>query len=183
MQAVAPRHGTALCATGLERSFSEIGRNVAGALRELNSSGALHIFGVVPANASWSPAVYSLLSPSRVAAQTPCHAPAGPRDLKWFTCTRGGGTTRGGRCADTFVQSLCDLQICQKIIHDHELQTGVQFRMVGRLRLDIAYEASIALPSEFDLPQGYSSEFDNTVWVPQMNSQVCARPAIARDGL
>ena len=86
----APGHGTALCATGLERSFPEIGRNVAGALRALNHSGALQIFGVMPANASWSPAVYSLLAPTQVALQTPCHAPAGKGDLKWFTCTRGG---------------------------------------------------------------------------------------------
>ena len=58
------------------------------------------------------------------------------------------------------------------MIRRYELQTGLRFRMLGRLRLDIAFEASIVLPSESDLPHGYSSTFDDTLWVPQMNSQV-----------
>mmetsp|Transcript_26490 Transcript_26490/g.60509 ORF Transcript_26490/g.60509 Transcript_26490/m.60509 type:complete len:231 (-) Transcript_26490:302-994(-) len=162
--------GTALCVTGLERSFPEIGRNIRHVVNSLNHSefGPVHAFGVQPVNQSWSAQVHLLLPMTRVAPQKPCHARAEEGGLQWFTCTRGGKTTRGGKCADAFVQSLCDLQQCDALLRTFEVQRGRPFRLVGRLRLDIAFEGSIALPSANDTS---FSDMENTVLVPHMNSQ------------
>ena len=172
----------AVCATGLERSFPEIAGNIAHILSALNhsTSGRLETFGIEPTNETWSPTVrkHLMLRRSQTFPQRRCHQNS---ILPWFTCTRGGRTTRGGRCADSFVQSLCDLQACERVLQAFEARHSLHFTLVARLRLDIAFEAEIAVPSIFSVrshgrsPQATASLAtaidENTVWVPQMNSQ------------
>ena len=178
-----PHH--ALCVTGLERSFTEIARNILHILHGLNRSaaptGRLHIFGIEPVNESWSPMLHSHMLLSARYPQRRCHGNAA---VPWFTCTRGGRTTRGGRCADSFLQSLCDLRACKLAMQEYEVHHGIKFLLVGRLRLDVAFEADMALPSFFhnghQTPVATTPETslltnsidENTVWVPHMNSQV-----------
>lgn len=154
----------AVCMTGLERSFREIALNIqAAVMRMMNRSSHVAFFGVRPPNdnQSWSN-VMRQFPMNDIVWQKPCRPTGAPLPM-WFTCTRGSKTTRGGKCAETFVQSLCDLYQCHKMIQSHEERVGWRFDYITRLRLDIAWEAELTLP--------WDTNIGDAVWVPHMNGQ------------
>lgn len=161
--------GNAICVTGLQRSFPEISGNIVSVMQLLNASaGGVHLFGVRPANDSWTTAK-RLLQPMTIEMQRPCRPASAPTPW-FFTCTRGGHTSRGGHCAANFVQSLCDLKHCERMIRRHESRLHQRFALVTRLRLDVAFEAEPVPPAlTGSLP--VDEETERSVWVPHMNGQ------------
>ena len=98
----------AVCVTGLEREYSEIRTNVRKAIFGLLNRSAAHtdvrVFGVRPPNDNWTN-VLSDLPFQAVGMQnwSFCY----PQDIElpfWFTCSRGGKTTRMGMCTRSFMQ-------------------------------------------------------------------------------
>lgn len=55
------------------------------------------------------------------------------------------------------------------MLREFETKRGTPFEWAGRLRLDIAFEAAIALPPSRYVDLGIT---DNIIYVPHMNSQV-----------
>ena len=105
--AAALRH--AVCITGLEREYSEIRTNLRRAVFGLLNRSAVHtdvrIFGVRPPNDNWTN-VLSDLPFQAVGMQqwSFCY----PQNISlpfWFTCSRGGKTTRMGVCTRSFMQA------------------------------------------------------------------------------
>lgn len=132
------RHG--VCLTGLERSFSEVGSNIVTALYHLlaTPSSSVSLFGVRPANDSWIH-VRAELSFERLEVQAACEVgvPA------WYGCQAHGR----GDCRHNFVQELCDLEACERMISSHERATGVAFDTITRLRADAYWEARWSFPA------------------------------------
>merc|ERR1719183_1238027 len=62
----------AICLTGLQRSFPEVGGNIKEALGSLLTLDATEIFGVRPATDPWD-AIRRLLPLHRVVPQVQCH--------------------------------------------------------------------------------------------------------------
>lgn len=135
----------AACVTGLERSFPEIGRNVLGSVLQVGRS--VEFFGVRPANDSWE-AMRRAVHFQTTVLQRPCTSVSRPVGYypRWSVAP--------------FVQSLCDLQSCDTIIHEHEVARNSSFASVMRLRLDIYWEMPVRLPLIFD---------PDTVHVPSMS--------------
>ena len=150
----------AVCLTGLERSFAEIGGNVREALFTLLHGGRVTIFGVRPSHDSWGE-IKSLLPIARVVEQRPCWTPEQQNmTLKWMHCDF---RLRTGDCRLSFLQALCDMQSCEAMIDNHELaRGGRRFDAVVRLRADLFWEAS---PAPIRTPLA-----PNTVYVPAMDT-------------
>ena len=60
--ATPPSGLAAVCLTGLQRSFPEIGNNIAEAVRDLLAPRHIYYFGIKPVNDSWAAIEYVLLS-------------------------------------------------------------------------------------------------------------------------
>ena len=58
---------------------------------------------------------------------------------------------------------MCDLEHCEHLIRTHEARVGAPFDFVSRLRLDVAWEAELPVPTSLGAPA--------TVHVPHMNAQ------------
>ena len=58
---------------------------------------------------------------------------------------------------------MCDLEHCEHLIRTYEASAGTPFDYVSRIRLDIAWEAELPVPTSLDAPL--------TVHVPHMNGQ------------
>ena len=58
---------------------------------------------------------------------------------------------------------MCDLEHCEHLIRTHEARVGTPFDFVSRLRLDVAWEAELPVPTSLGAPA--------TVHVPHMNAQ------------
>lgn len=149
----------AVCVTGQERSFLEIGANIReGVLTML--AGSVTFFGVRPRNETWAQ-INRLLPMARVETQRgPCwSARAANTTFGWMHCDF---RYRTGDCRLNFLQSLCDLRQCEELISDHEAKGrgGRAFDAVTRLRPDLFWEAALEMPTP--LP--------NTVFVPAMDS-------------
>eukprot|EP00966_Prymnesium_polylepis_P227873 5273143-Prymnesium_polylepis.1 len=133
----------AVCLTGMERSFSEIGGNIREAVHHLLGTPAAKvvIFGVRPVNDSWTH-INSWLSFQRVEPQIYCTVPV-PR---WYGCQAHGRSD----CRHNFVQELCDLEVCERMIRRYERRHDRPFHTVMRLRPDVFWEARVDFPASLD---------------------------------
>ena len=137
----------AVCITGLQRSFPEIALNVRAALDNLYHPEPLHdavdLFGVRPAHDAWADVRQHLPPITAESVQQPCrrNKPA------WFSAY---ARTANAYTAylHNFVQSLCDLAACARLIEPHEtaVRSGSRYRTVARLRLDLAWEVPLSMP-------------------------------------
>ena len=173
---MARRH--AVCLTGLERSFAEIGGNIREGFLGALGDDALAIFGVRPPHDSWA-SIRALLPLSdddgHLVVQQPCWSVhAENLTVRWMHCDM---RLRKGDCRLSFLQAMCDLSRCEELIASHERATGWSFDVVWRLRADLFWEARLALPTRLA---------PDTVYVPAMDTQdvrACLTPTyIASEG-
>ena len=161
----------AICLTGSERSFVEIGQNVReGTLRSLGTA-AVTLFGVRPPHEDWT-TIRRLLPMYEgihtLQQQQPCFTDAMLNLTKsWLHCNFHGRT---GDCRASALQELCDLARCDAMIRAIEDARGLSFDTVTRLRADLFWEAHIQLPA---------SPSDRTVYVPEPDSQGGANDHLA----
>jgi hypothetical protein len=82
----------------------------------------------------------------------------------WFSAYARDWATRRA-FASTFVQVMCDLGQCMEMISRHEvtMRGGLRFETLSRLRLDLAWEVPLRMPTGGLLP--------NTVHTPRMNTK------------
>ena len=155
--AVRPAH--AVCVTGLERSFGEIGDNIRqGVLRFLGTP-SIAFFGIQPHNDSWTH-IRRLLPIQEVQIQTPCTGDAEFNvTVAWLHCDM---RTRRADCRRSFLQMLCDLQHCESMIRAHERHRGESFATITRLRPDLFWEAAVDAPAVVD---------NATVYLPALDRQ------------
>ena len=141
----------AVCVTGLEREYPEISRNIDraifGLLNRTAAQTVTRVFGVRPPNDNWTHAMAALrFEAVGLQSWSYCY----PADMPlpfWFTCSRNGGTSRMGVCTRSFMQVMCDLEQCERLIATHEAQVGQPFDFVTRIRLDVAWEAELPVPA------------------------------------
>jgi hypothetical protein len=141
----------AVCVTGLEREYPEISRNIEraifGLLNRTAAQTVTRVFGVRPPNDNWTHAMDALrFEAVGLQSWSYCY----PADMLlpfWFTCSRNGGTSRMGVCTRSFMQVMCDLEQCEQLIATHEAQVGQPFDFVTRIRLDVAWEAELPVPT------------------------------------
>ena len=141
----------AVCVTGLEREYPEISRNIDraifGLLNRTAAQTVTRVFGVRPPNDNWTHAMGALrFEAVGLQSWSYCY----PADMPlpfWFTCSRNGGTSRMGVCTRSFMQVMCDLEQCERLIATHEAQVGQPFDFVTRIRLDVAWEAELPVPA------------------------------------
>lgn len=156
-----PSH--AVCVTGLQRSFPEIARNIHAALASLYAPDALAdavaFFGVRPEKDPWSAVRVHLPPLANETLQRPCgYAPP-----SWFSAYARNALGKH-LFALNFVQSLCDQAKCLTLIEQFEAaRGGVRFTTLARLRLDLAWEATLPMPARGLQPM--------TVHLPRMNSK------------
>jgi hypothetical protein len=162
VEAWAPR--SAVCLTGLQRSFPEIGGSIKEAVDYLLPPRAREIFGVRPADDPWD-AVQRLLPMQSLVTQAPCHHNLSLSLRSYYFCHQHGrkrakgpgcAVAEGGEltvsaehcgCMQSMVQELCDLQVCARLLREREAEVGRHFEVVLRLRADLFWETRIALPS------------------------------------
>lgn len=152
----------AVCLTGLERSFAEIGANIReglfGLFDEDPSGSSVVIFGIKPQNATWT-SIHWLLPIHSLAEQLPCWSAAEANTtFRWMHCDF---RLRRGDCRLSFLQSLCDQQQCEALIAAHEQANGRRFDTIVRLRADLFWEAALRMPFPL-LP--------NVIYVPAMDT-------------
>ena len=133
----------AICLTGLQRSFPEIGENIREAVRHM-LGGAFEVFGVKPPNETWA-TIRRLLPLQRIEPQVPCERALSPHLAQYYHCHQHGRSRARG-CTANFVQELCDLQRCERMLQEREAETGRPFGVVLRLRADLIWETRVALP-------------------------------------
>ena len=111
----------AVCVTGEERSFGEIGHNVREALL-LMLGPRIGCFGVRPAADAW-PLLRKLLPFVVVEEQRRCWSGAQLNwTIQWLRCDM---SARAHDCRASFLQQLCDLRHCEAIIGNPDLHAGV----------------------------------------------------------
>ena len=149
----------AVCLTGLERSFAEIGLNVReGLFTLLNSSRTVSFFGVRPINDEWKE-IPALLPLHGIAVQQPCWSAAAQNNtIAWMHCDM---RLRKGDCRLAFLQALCDMEACERLISENERSLGRRFDLVVRLRADLFWEARVSMPPQLA---------PNTIYVPAMDT-------------
>jgi len=151
-------------------------------------------------NDSWAEVLSTLGPFASVEPQVSCRRP-GQTLPAFFTCTRGRVVHRLDHCTASFVQMQCDLVHCDTMIGAYERAHFAHgggasalygarptFDFVTWLRLDVAWEVSLAPPLPLAAPHGLvpsggtSGAFargvqlglrpiTEAVWLPQMNSQ------------
>ena len=153
---------TAVCLTGMERSFAEIGGNIReGLLSLLDASTSVTIFGVRPRHDPWS-SLNVLLPMHQVETQSRCWSGVAQNfTIGWMHCDF---RMRAGDCRLSFLQALCDLNRCEEMIAAHERKVQRKFDVIVRLRADLFWEARVAMRPLLPLKP-------NTVYVPAMDSQ------------
>ena len=104
----------AVCLTGLERSFSEIGANVREAvLRFLGPSSSPTFFGVRPPADPWR-TVHLLLPMHETVLQTRCWTPEQASvTLSWLHCNMR--VRKNWDCRLGALQVFCDLAACEDV--------------------------------------------------------------------
>ena len=137
-----PLHA-AVCLTGLERSFVEVGLNVREGLFTMLRGAVVSVFGVQPAKDAWKE-IPTLIPLHGVAMQQPCWTPSVQNEtIRWMHCDM---RLRKGDCRLSFLQALCDLQACERLISEHEQRMHRRFDVVVRLRADLFWENAVPLP-------------------------------------
>ena len=174
-----PEH--AVCLTGLERSFAEIGGNVReGVYRLLGPR--VTWFGVKPPHDAWS-MIHTLLPPfAAVERQATCWSAAQANEtISWLHClSHQAGRT--GDCRLGFLQSLCDLQACEAAIAAHERRASMTFATVLRLRADLFWEAAWVGPAGTAAAATLPAPHPGTVHVPFQDSAGGATDKLAFGG-
>ena len=157
MPGVRPPFRHAVCLTGEERSFGEVGGSIQAAL--LTLSGTVHVFGVEPpGNESWS-IIPQLLPMAATETQARCWTEQEANlTYGWMHCDF---KARKGDCRLSFLQALCDLAHCERMISAFEQRAGQSFTSILRLRADLYWETFLAVPTPL---------MPNTVYVPGMDS-------------
>ena len=125
----------AVCLTGLERSFSEIGANVRAAVLDLygGQSASVDFFGVRPVLDPWAQ-LRRLLPLRAIKVQSPCWSSrAANVAFAWLHCD----FKFRGDCRLGALQELCDLQTCERMLSAAEEQRGRDYKSVLRLRADL----------------------------------------------
>ena len=149
----------AVCLTGLERSFEEIGGNVREGVYAMLGPNVT-FFGVRPANSTWA-SVHELLHMHSAPTRGRCWSDAvQAKTINWMHCDF---RMRAGDCRLSFLQALCDLAQCEDLISSFEQKErgGTPFDAVLRLRADLFWEMRVDLPPLAP----------NTVYMPNMDSQ------------
>ena len=134
-----------VCLTGNERSFSEIGHNVREGVLRMHGTPSIAFVGVRPANDAW-PLIRRLLPLDTVAVQRQCWTPPMLNTTaSWLRCDMRG---RPHDCRASFLQQLCDMQLCEELIsrHEREHKGGRPFSTAMRLRPDLFWETAVSLP-------------------------------------
>lgn len=155
----------AVCLTGMERSFAEVGANVREGL--LHLLGDVHtvqhtvFFGVRPPSDSWSSVRKLLpLSDERLEVQTKCWSGAAQNaTIAWMHCDF---RLRGGDCRLSFLQAMCDLDRCEAMMAAYEAAHARTFELIVRLRADLFWEAAPRRPASLGA---------DTVYAPAMDTQ------------
>ena len=130
----------AVCLTGSERSFVEIGANIRQGVYTSLDSAAVAFFGVRPRDESWG-LIRQLLPMNEVQLQEPpCfNQSVLNTTVSWLHCDFSG---RSGDCRANFLQMLCDLAQCDRMMRAFTTRTAsLPFRTVMRLRSDLFWEA------------------------------------------
>ena len=128
----------AICVTGFEHAFGEIEANVQAAIETLATNHRrLHVFGVVPRNASWAQVERMLArkgwrDDATIEAQQPRGSLTAPFNF-W--------PQRKGR---SFMLELHDCAQCERMMADREQAGGFTFDVVVRLRLDTYFEVPLS---------------------------------------
>ena len=153
-----PQH--AVCLSGHARSFSEVGHNIREAVLRLLGTPMIAYFGVRPADDPWT-MIQKMIPLEQVQVQRICYDEA---QLGWATTWLHCDMRRrkGLDCRKSFLQQLCDLEACYSMISAFEARSAHPFRMLVRLRPDIYWEASLALPQVLGA---------RTIYVPGLDSQ------------
>jgi hypothetical protein len=160
----------AVCVTGLERSFTEIGDNVRHAILRFLGTPAITFLGVQPVNDSWS-TIHKLLPMHAIEPQFPCTGEAEFNfTASWLHCDM---KSRRTDCCRSFLQMLCDLQHCEAMIREVELVQGHPFATITRLRPDLFWEVAIRAPSPVK---------NGTVYVPALDRQAGVNDHLAHGG-
>jgi len=158
----------AVCITGAERSFGEIGDNIRRAVLHSLGSPDIVWFGVKPPGGdSWA-TIPKLLPIARVASQQRCYSQLDLNvTVSWMHCDFRGRT---GDCRKNALQELCDLQQCNTMIDEFEAERGSSFDGVLRLRADIFWETTVRLPTP---------PAPRTLYFPRMDSTAGANDHLA----
>ena len=161
----------AICLTGGERSFGEIGQNVREGMLHSLGTAAVTLFGVRPSYDPWT-TVRRLLplhdSAHTLQVQERCFTGAMLNlTITWLHCDMRG---RSGDCRASALQELCDLSRCEQMIRAVESARGRPFDTVLRLRADLFWEARLKLPA---LP------VKQTIYIPELDSQGGANDHLA----
>ena len=102
-------------------------------------------FGVQPLNDSWH-AIERVLPLHRIETQEVCKRALSPALTSFYSCSSHGRPSALGGCMSNFVQELCDLQHCERMIDARERERGRSFDVILRLRADMFWEKRIRLP-------------------------------------
>ena len=154
MPAATPLH--AVCITGQERSFGEIGANVREGVLRMLGTPRVAFFGVKPVNDPWT-GLQKLLPLTTVIAQHKCwDAEDLSVTVRWVHCDMRGRSD----CRVSFIQTMCDLKACLRMVSSFESHNGMQFATITKLRPDVFWETA------FDLPEVQA----NTVYVPGIDA-------------
>ena len=149
----------AICFTGQERGFVEIGRALRDAVANFHGNESATYFGVRPTNDSWS-AMKELIPFSHIWDQEHCYSQEEIEvTVSWLHCDLTGRTSD---CRVGFLQMLCDMQRCEAMIEAEERQTGSPFDSILWLRTDVFWETRYRIPSKLE---------NNTVYLPAMEQQ------------
>ena len=154
-----PKHG--LCITGLQRSFPEFASNVRMSLETLYTDlNAVTFFGVRPANDTWHAVHATFPALANESTQSSCGVSPPP----WFSAYARDWSTKR-QFAKSFVMMMCDMAACMKLIEHHEAvaRGGLPFETLARLRLDLAWEVPMRMPTH-----GFHR---NAVHTPRMNTK------------
>lgn len=173
------RHVHAVCITGLQRSYPEISHNIHYSLSNLYSgwsdaqSGGssqaqqawnleehVGFFGVRPANDSWATVRTDLPPLLGESIQTPC----GLKRAPWFSAYAKTSHQKV-IYSFSFVQMMCDLKACHRLVQAHEQKVGRDFVTVARLRLDLAWETPLIMPPVLRPNAVYSARMNTKVGV------------------
>jgi hypothetical protein len=163
----------ALCVTGLQRSFAEIGASIRSRVFQFLQATAsvveIRRFGVQPRNDSWENVKRELGPFDTLDLQTSCRPPGAPLPA-FFTCTRGSRVHRQDSCTASFVQMMCDLRRCDAMMRAFEEAVPGRrpFDFVTWMRLDVVWELDLA--PALPLP-AIAANRPHAIWLPQMNSQ------------
>ena len=167
-----PTRHVGVCLTGLQRSFPEIAHSVKDGTYQLaGPDSQLTFFGVKPPEDDWS-FVAQQLPLSAMEPQVQCDPAVSWLMERYYHCD---GKSRGGAsgCRHSFLQEICDLDHCWRMMQAHEAQHQFRWDALMRIRLDVLWEVRPTLPHTFE---------SNEIFVPWMDSASGVNDHVASGG-